>query len=355
MSDLREIKELLLRDDATLADAIGCIDRNWAKIALITDAAQRLVGTVTDGDIRRGLLRGHTLSAPVATVMNCSPLVLHQPTTQAQALDLMRRHGLRQVPILDAQGRPVEVELMRDHTTVTQRKNLVVVMAGGEGRRLRPLTDQVPKPMIDVGGRPILETITQSLASQGFGDFLFSVNYRAEIIKAHFGHGKRHGVSIRYLEENEPLGTAGSLRLLPHRPKEPFIVTNGDVLTTLSYADLLEAHAASNALITLCVQPYQHAVPFGLVSLDGSRVTGLQEKPTLVHPVNSGIYVLSPPALDLLPPDGMCDMTTLIQAVLDEGGIVSAFFIREYWMDVGRPMELEQARSDYDHIFNQRT
>lgn len=349
-----DIERLFLPPSADLKSAIATIETEVAKIVLVVDESKRLLGTVTDGDIRRGLLRGIDLTAAVSEVMNPHPTTVGVEEEHARVFEIMQRAELRQIPRVAPDGRIVALVRIDEYLHPDPLDHLAVIMAGGEGRRLRPLTDTIPKPMLPVGGRPILETIVDRLARQGLNRLLISVNYRADIIMRHFGDGRSRGVDIRYLRESRPLGTAGALGLLPERPTRPLLVTNGDVLTKLDYRDLLHYHARSKAAVTMCVQQYTYTVPFGVVSLDHDRIVSIQEKPTFEHFVNSGIYVLQPEVLDLLPRTGeRCDMPDLLGRVLAEGGGVGAFPIREYWMDVGHPDDLDRAHREFDRIFGE--
>lgn len=342
---------LFLPADAPLRQAVEVIETNKGKIVLVVEDGNRLIGTVTDGDIRRGLLRGCTLDSPASTVMNRRPHVASPREGRGRIFEIMRQHNLRQIPIVGENGRVVDIELINDFLLPEPLHNIVIVMAGGEGKRLRPLTDSVPKPMLSVGGRPILETIVGQFAQEGLCRLFFSVNYRAEVIQSYFGDGTAHNVQIRYIEEPEALGTVGSLRLLPERPTLPFIVINGDVLTKLSYRDMLDFHCETKAQITLCVQHYPVHIPFGVVRLDGEYVMDLQEKPIFDHFIVSGIYALDPSVLDLIPAEGGFDMPQLIDKILRSGGKVAAFPVREYWVDVGRLEDLSRAHQDFSSVF----
>jgi len=344
-------QKLLLPATASIRQAVEVIEAYKSKIVLVTDMQRRLIGTVTDGDIRRGFLRGFNLESPIERVMNNQPMAVSRTEGRAHIFDIMRQHNLRQIPVLDETKRVIDVGLINDFLLPEPLDNLVVIMAGGEGKRLRPLTESVPKPMLPVGGRPILETVVNRFAQQGLVDLVLSVNYRADVIRRHFADGRAYNVRIRYLEEPEPLGTAGALRLLPERPKLPFLVVNGDVLTTLSYRDMLSFHRETKAFITLCVQHYPVDVPFGVVSLDGERVRALSEKPIFDYFISSGIYALDPEALDLLPANGRFDMPQIINIALERGAKISAFPIREYWVDVGRPEDLRRAHDEFATIF----
>jgi len=344
-------ESLCLRSGATIREAVSVIDRDNSKIALVVDVSGRLIGTITDGDIRRGLLRGLSLESSADEVMFRDPFHVHARERGPHLFDMMRERDIRQIPLVDDDGRVVDLVLFGDFLLPDPTDTLVVVMAGGEGRRLRPLTDTIPKPMLRVGSRPILETILSNFIRQGLTNFVLAVNYQAHVIKDHFGDGRRHGGRIRYIEEAEPLGTAGPLRLLPERPTKPLIVINGDVLTTLDYRRLLGFHSETGARITIGAHRHERTVPFGVLDIDVDRVVAIHEKPVFTHFINSGIYVIDPAALDLLPASGPFDMPRLVDATLAGGYPVRAFPICEYWLDVGRMDDFQRACRDFDGVF----
>jgi NDP-sugar pyrophosphorylase family protein len=260
---------------------------------------------------------------------------------------MMQREALRHIPLLDQEGRVVQLLLLQELINPPQLSNAVVIMAGGKGTRLRPHTEHCPKPMLPVGDQPMLEILLEQCIENGFRRFFFSVNYLKEQIIAHFGDGSRWRVSIDYLVENEPLGTAGSLQLLPDSVKEPFLVLNGDVLTRLNPSQLLQFHREHEAQATLCVREHELTVPFGVVQTNGIELAGFEEKPTYRHLVNAGVYVINPQLLPLLPPHQFTDMPSLLQAAQSAGYRVTVCPIHEYWIDVGRPETLEEAHATW--------
>ncbi|KZR85007.1 D-glycero-alpha-D-manno-heptose 1-phosphate guanylyltransferase [Synechococcus sp. MIT S9504] len=323
------------------------IDQGAAQIALVVDDDQRLLGTLTDGDIRRGLLHGASLDSPVHQLMNHKFRFVRSSDNQGVILEMMRREVLGQIPVLDEDGLVVELLLLQELLNPQKLDNSVVIMAGGKGTRLRPYTENCPKPMIPVGGRPMLEILLEKCIADGFSDFYFSVNYLKEQIIEHFADGARWGVSIRYLIENEPLGTAGSLQLLPVSLTKPFLVLNGDVLTRLDFSHLLNFHTEHRAQASLCVREQELTVPFGVVQTKGIELAGFEEKPTYRHQVNAGVYVIDPQLLTLLPPNQFTDMPSLLKAAQEVGHRVAVCPIHEYWLDVGRPETLQQAHREW--------
>ncbi len=347
------IADIELAPDSPIKRAAEIIETYSPRVALVVDADGRLLGTITDGDIRRGLLRGINADAPASEVMNIHPQVVRVTESRGQILPRMQTLRIRHMPVVNDQNRVIRLEVLPFFSSATRRTNPVVVMAGGEGRRLRPLTETVPKPMLPVGGRPILETIVYRLASQGFTSLYFSVNHCSGVIKQHFGNGANFGVDVTYLEEDRALGTAGSLHLMPQKPDRSFLVLNGDVLTTLDYSELLNFHQDSEATLTICAQTYQVAVPFGVLEIDDERVVALREKPLYDYFIASGIYALRPSALDLFEPGERFDMPDLVRRILETGGKVAAFPLREYWVDVGRMEDLSRARDEFSRVFGE--
>lgn len=350
---MRQLRDTLLEPTAPVRDAIASLESNESKIALVVDGERRLLGTVTDGDIRRGILRGRGLDDPVTSVMNAAPTTASAASDPEDLLVLMRSHGYLHLPLVDDAGRVVAVETLSDLLEPARRDNPVVLMAGGLGTRLRPLTDDRPKPLIHVGPKPILETVLEGFIAAGFHRFHFSVNYRAAMIEQHFQDGSRWGVSIDYLREDVALGTAGPVGLLPERPDQPVIVMNGDLLTKVNYGTLLDYHCAHDATATMCVREYDVQIPYGVVDVHEGRVSGIREKPVLRQFVNAGIYVLEPTALDLIPVGERFDMPQLFGMLLERELPTAAFPVREYWMDIGRMDDLSQAKLDFHERFGE--
>lgn len=345
------IASICVRPDQSIRDAISSIDKSNGEIALVVDAALRLLGSVTDGDIRRGLLQGRQLDEPVSSIMNRQPKFVDADAPPIEASRLMRRLDIDQIPMLDDEGRVVDIIFRRDLGRVTQDSPLVVIMAGGKGERLRPITEQIPKPMIPLGGRPILETIIQRFKTQGFSRFALCVNYRAEVIREHFGDGEAFGVEIDYVEEPKRLGTAGALSLLRTRPDSPIIVTNGDVLTTMDYRKLLEFHYMHAAWATMCLNIFKYQLPYGAVEVDGHRILKVTEKPVQQFFINAGVYAISPAAFDLVPADTYFDMTTLFERIGED--YRAAYPLHEYWLDIGQKPDLERAQSEFLSVFGE--
>jgi len=341
----------LVSKSATIRETIKVIDDGAMQIALVTDEAERLLGTVTDGDIRRGILNVVSLEDSVETVMNQHPMVVSVDDTREVMLQIMTEKRIHQLPVLDELGRIIRVALLEEMIQPTQRENWVVLMAGGLGTRLHPLTEDCPKPLLKVGNKPLLQTILENFIEHGFRRFYLSVNYKAEMIEDYFGDGSRWGVEIRYLREDKRLGTAGALSLLPEKPQEPIFVMNGDLLTKINFQQLLEFHESHGGKATMCVREYDFQVPYGVVKTDEQRFVGIEEKPLYRFFVNAGVYVLDPSALGYIPEDEFYDMPTLFAKIKEDKQETIVFPIREYWLDIGRIDDFKRANEEYVEVF----
>ena len=346
-------RKSVVRETASLHDAMVALDAGAVQICVVLDRDGILQGVITDGDIRRAILNGFALTAPVTDFMTRDPLVAHADDQTEDLIALMRSKGIHQLPMIDGHGKMIDLVVINTLLKAKpQHDNWVVLMAGGLGQRLRPLTDDTPKPMLPVGGKPVLQTIIENCRRQGFHRFYISVNYRAEQIIDHFGDGSRLGVEIRYLRETEKLGTGGALRLIPEVPEAPFFVMNGDVLTKMNFETLLHYHRENDAFATMCVREYDFQVPFGVVDIDGNRIAGIAEKPVHSFFVNAGIYCLDPRFISLLPPQGFVDMPQLFTKAQATGENVVAFPLHEYWIDIGRVDDLYKANDEFRMQFD---
>ncbi len=345
-------KDAIVAVDANIRDAMAAIDKASIQMCLILNTDQTLIGAVTDGDIRRAILSGASLDTPAVQIMSKAPYT-ESATTSRETLERhMRTRKIRQIPLLDEANRVVDVAYIDNLYSISERRpNDVILMAGGMGKRLRPLTEALPKPMLKVGEKPILETIISRFVDQGLQSFKISLNYHGDMIRDYFGDGKKFDAEIEYLEETTAFGTAGAISLLKEPPTSPIIVMNGDVLTQVDFLSLLAYHEEHDAVATMALREFGMQVPFGVVDVENHRVTAIHEKPSKQFLVNAGIYVLSPEVIGLVPADRPSDMTDLFQTLIDAGQNITAFPIHEYWMDVGRKNDLEQATEDYDAIF----
>lgn len=346
-------KEITVTPETSIRDTLRVIDAGSLQIALVTDGSGRLVGTVTDGDVRRGILRNLSVDAPVQNIMNASPTAAAAADSAEEILATMKLKQLRQIPLVDSEGRLVGIEVLEDLLHANDRPNWVVLMAGGFGTRLRPLTDDCPKPLLKVGNKPLLQTILENFIQYGFRKFFISVNYKADMVRAHFADGANWGVEIEYLQESERLGTAGALSLLKEKPEHPIFVMNGDVLTKVNFQHLLDFHTEHASEATMCVREYEFQVPYGVVTVGNHDILRIEEKPVQRFFVNAGIYVLNPSAMHFIPNGQLLDMTTLLQRVVDANMRTAVFPIREYWLDIGQPDDFKRAIGDYPEQFAQ--
>lgn len=348
-----QITDFCLLAEATVREAIQCIDRSGRiSLAMLVDKDGRLLSVLTDGDIRRGILRGVSLDAPVsellpikASMPNAKAVTAAAGTEHSALLKIMQDKGVRQLPLVNEQDKVVDIVLLRDLLPQAAADFQAVVMAGGFGSRLRPYTDQIPKPMLPVAGRPLMERIIEQLRVAGIRRVSVSTHYKPEKIVEHFGDGTAFGVNISYLNEEIPLGTGGALGMMSP-PDTPVLVVNGDILTGIDYRQMLEYHEDHKAVMTVAVNLHTFKVPYGVIECDESRIKCLREKPELRLFVNAGIYLLDPIAYRYIPSKQHFNMTDLIQRLIDDGKAVVSFPVREYWRDIGQPDDYHQAQAD---------
>lgn len=332
--------------DKTLLDALRAVDRGSLGIALVVDQAERLIGLLTDGDIRRALLAGQPLDAPLLPHANRSFVSVGPSESRAEVLDLMNARTIHQLPIVDAGGRVLGIHLLHEVVRPAPQAGWAVIMAGGKGTRLGALTRDTPKPMLRVAGRPILERIVLHLAGFGFQRIFLSINYLGHIVEEHFGDGSRFGCRIEYLREEVPLGTGGALALLPERPSAPLLVMNGDLVTQADFPAMIDFHGRGGHAATVGVRRYFHSVPFGCLEVEGGRVKALEEKPTLSRVVNAGMYVLSPDVVARVPVGQEFPLPALLEQCIARGEAVGAFEVEGDWIDVGQREQLKEARGE---------
>lgn len=345
-------KESLVTPHDSIKSALEAIGRSNIQLALVVDDQQRLLGVATDGDIRRAILEGITLDHKIGEVMNTSPKVISNGHKRAEIMAMMREYRLLQIPILDKERRVVDVALYDQFIKPGKKENPVVIMAGGLGKRLRPLTESCPKPMLLVGNKPILQSILEQLKKFGFYRFFISVNYLSEQITSYFGDGSEMGCEIRYLHEKEKLGTAGALGLIEERFEHPVVVMNGDLLTRLNFDQLLEFHYEKGGTGTMCVRDYDFQIPYGVVNVKGHYFQGVEEKPVERFFVNAGIYVIEPDVIQMVDENKSMGMTELFEMIARKGEKAAVFPIREYWTDIGRHSDFKKANEEYARYFH---
>ncbi|MFA5676364.1 MAG: nucleotidyltransferase family protein [Christensenellales bacterium] len=344
---MNEWKKTLINPDTQIYKVIEIIDRNSGQIAIVADEEGKLLGTVTDGDIRRGILKGIPLNNPVSQIMNLHPVTIPKMNDPKSVIDILKANKIRHLPVIDEGRHVVGVERLDERLTDSHKKNWIVIMAGGRGKRLKPLTDDCPKPMLKIGGKPMLQIILEQLIRQGFARFCISVNYKSTQIKDYFGDGSKFGAKICYIDEKKRMGTAGSLSLFPFETQEPILVLNGDILTKLSFEQLVDFHKERQAKATIAVAAYGFQVPYGLIKAKHDFLVGFEEKPVFSSFINAGIYVFNPQAVDYVPKDSYFDMNDLFKALIRNKEPVCIFPIREYWTDIGEIKSFNQACKDY--------
>ena len=343
MIDKILLNQAILNVESTVRDAISSLDSSGLQVVIVVGLDSIVLGMITDGDIRRGFMRGHDLDARVENIMATSPIVVDITTPRHEAVRLMIKHKIHHMPVVDGKSRLVDMYLLGDVYAKVEFNNTVVIMAGGFGKRLMPHTKDCPKPMLPINGKPMLEHILVRAIEQGFSNFVISVFYLPHVIKDYFKNGEAWNVTISYVQEESPLGTAGALSLIPGKQMYPLIVTNGDLLTNVGYKEILDHHFKIGSKATMVVRHHETQNPFGVVNTEGFRITGFEEKPVYRSLINAGVYVLDPLALEALPYGSACDMPTLFSRLLEAGHSTAVFPMHESWLDVGRPDDLELA------------
>jgi dTDP-glucose pyrophosphorylase len=336
-------RQALLPEDSTVGQAIRNLDQVSIKIVLVVDKINKLIGTISDGDIRRGLLKGLELNSPITSIVHHNALVVPPELTHDMVRQLMLVNKIQQIPIVDGHQNVVGLYLWDEIATPKTRDNLMVIMAGGKGTRLLPYTEDCPKPMVLVAGKPMLEHIIKRGILAGFNRFVLAIHHMGDVIETYFGNGEWLGIEINYSREESPLGTAGALALLNPKPDRPFVVTNCDVITDIHYGQLLDFHNRYQASATMAVRTHEWQHSFGVVQMQGVEIIGFEEKPVTRSRINAGVYALSPEVLNELIADVPCDMPMLFTRLQAKALRTVAYPMHEPWLDVGRPIDLQAA------------
>lgn len=340
----------LVKKTINIIDAISRLDEGGIGAIFVVGENQVLEGIVTDGDVRRAIIRGIDLSESVSVIMNANYKYLRDNQDRKEGIAYLKKIQRRHLPIIDSKKVLIDI-LILDDLNFKRYDNIVCIMAGGLGDRLRPLTEQCPKPLLKIGNKPILETILEGLIDCGFWNFYFCVNYKAQMIEDYFGDGERWGIEIKYIHEPTKLGTAGALSLLPENTKEPILVMNGDLLTKLNFEQLLQFHIENNAKATMCVRDYSFRVPYGVVNIENEKLISIEEKPLHNFFVSAGVYVLDPDVLSLIPNNTFYEMPFLFETLIERTLKTIVFHVREYWLDIGRIDDFERANGEYGQVF----
>jgi dTDP-glucose pyrophosphorylase len=348
---MQSITDITVLSTITIKEALKIIDESSKQILLVVDETGKLVGTLNDGDIRRGLLKGAELANTIDNIYFKNPAVANINDTKESIIRLATGKKIHQIPVVDTDGRPIGLETLDRLISKQTKTTPVVLMAGGLGTRLGELTKATPKPMLHVGNKPILETIIENFAQYGYTNFIISVNYLYKVIEEYFGDGSRFGVSITYIHENKRMGTAGALSLMKEHLKEPFFVMNSDLITNVNFEHFHNFHLSQKTIATMGVRNYEFQVPYGVVNLNNGEIVSISEKPVYNYFVSGGIYMLSPEILKFIPDNEFFDMPTLFEQMIENKNTLVSFPIHDYWLDVGRVNDYEQANSEYSKVF----
>lgn len=342
-------KDISIPSKTTIMEALRKLNNTGKQFLVVTNQEDQLIGCITDGDIRRGILNSISFNESVQSILNRHPYSDYEGKSMLDYQKEMEEKKLRHLPVVTKENKIVDI-LIKDDIFVKEHSNKIVLMVGGLGARLRPLTEHIPKPMLKIGNKPILQIIIESFKSHGFVNFVLCVNYKKEIIQSYFQNGDAFGVNIEYIVEDKPLGTAGALSLLREDLTEPIFVMNGDLLTQVDFSKLLEFHVETQSSATMCVREYEYQIPYGVIGTNEYRLISIQEKPVKKEYVNAGIYMISPETLKLIPYHEYYDMPDLFNKLIEINSTISAFPIHEYWMDIGQIADYEQANKDYESV-----
>jgi dTDP-glucose pyrophosphorylase len=347
-----DYKKSIISQEATIQEVISCLNKSNSKIALVTDKELTLKGVITDSDIRRAVLKNIPHDSPLNFIIKTEPIVSYSWQTDSEILELMKKHNIFQIPILDDLNKVIGLKVINEILSQSQEdiENSVILMAGGLGKRLYPITKDIPKPLVPVNGKPILRIILDNLQDKGFFNIKVSINHKGNMIRNELSRYHRYQ-SVDFLEESIRLGTAGPLSLLKNTPKQPILVQNADILTTLDYASMLRYHSENKNAITMAVRREKISIPYGVVQIENDRINSIQEKPDHFYFANVGIYIISPEVLQKIPSQEFYDMTTLIEECVKDDIKVGSFPVHEYWTDIGRPDELAKANLESKEFF----
>ncbi len=348
---MKNIQKLKLTIKSTIKEALEVIDKAAVQFAIVVDENEKLLGTLTDGDIRRAILSEKVLSDKIEDVYFKTPTVANQSQSKEEIIQLCQNKQIHQIPVVDSNNRVIKVEFIDELLRPQYKPNKIILMVGGLGSRLRPLTYKTPKPMLPVAGKPILQTIVEKFVSYGFVNIVMCVGYKSNIIKDFFKDGCDFGANIKYVLEDKRMGTTGSLTLLEDKPKEPFFVMNGDLLTNANFEHILDFHLENKSMATMCLREYEFQVPYGVVNVNNGTILSIDEKPIQKYYVNAGIYILNRECIDEIPEDKFYDMPTLFEKLIGKNKKIMSFPLKEYWMDIGRMDEYEKANIEYSEVF----
>ena len=337
-----------LQDTATIKDGLEQLNTVNGEAVFILDPQEKVVGTITDGDIRRGLINGKTINDSIREVMHADFRHIKLENYSIYTIDKIKEQLIGMLPVIDNEGKLVKLLDLKILRTVLPVE--VLLMAGGRGERLKPLTDDIPKPMLRVGSKPIIEHNIDRLALYGVEKLHVSVKYKAEQIMDYFKDGSEKGLNISYIQEEEPLGTLGAIRLIETIETPAILVMNSDLLTNIDFEDFYRLFEESDADMIVASTPYRVDVPYGVLETNGNQITSLKEKPSYVYFSNAGIYLIKTPVLDRIPKGKFYNATDLMDELIREGKKVVNYPIVHYWLDIGKPEDFKKAQEDIKHI-----
>jgi len=342
-------RSVFLSPKDTIEKAIRVLNSEPYKIILVVNSKDVLLGTLTDGDIRRAIINHKKMSNCISDIMSKNPITTTAEEPSKSIISMMKKYDVMHIPVIDENGVVVELETLQDMLN-KKNPNPVLLMAGGAGKRLHPLTNNTPKPLLEIGGKAILETILERFITQGFYNFFISAYYLSDQIQDYFGDGSKWGVNINYIIEDKPLGTAGVLGLLPNKLKDfPLIMMNGDLLTDINFEHLLNFHNKQGGIATVCVKEYEFQVPYGVIEAEDNIIKDIIEKPTHKFFVNAGIYAFDEKFIKDVVENSYIDMPDLIKRRINLKERINLFPMHENWLDIGSMDEYEQAHKDSLH------
>ena len=348
---MKNIEKIKITKDATIKQALKIISNGAVQIAIVVDKKGKLLGTLTDGDIRRGLLKGLDINSSINPIIYKKPFVVKKDDIKEKVLKIALRKKIYQIPIVDKNLKVIGLHVLDELIKSKKKNNLVVIMAGGKGIRLRPLTKNIPKPMLKVGDKPILQTILEKFIESGYDNFVICVNYKSKVIIDYFGNGKKFGAQIEYIHEKIRMGTAGALSLLKKKINEPFFVINGDILININFEKMLNFHQEHNSKATMCIKEFNVESPYGEVRVKKENIVSIEEKPKHKFYVNAGIYILDPKCINLIPKK-FYNMTSLFKKMINKKDKIVSFPLGENWLDIGRFIDYDKANLKYNSFFD---
>ncbi|WP_195962670.1 nucleotidyltransferase family protein [Clostridium tyrobutyricum] len=346
-----KLKNLFSKENSSIKSILSVLDKGAKGIAFIIDDTDKLIGTITDGDVRRAILSGANLQDDISNIVHRNPVCISCDTNREKIRDIFIKKAVKVIPVVDGENRVVDLISINDILLPEGKENPVIIMAGGLGTRLKDLTKEVPKPMLKVGHNPILQHIIANFKQYGYNKILISVNYKSEIIENYFQDGLAYGVKIEYIKENKRLGTAGGIKLAEDYIDKPFFVINGDIFTNLNVENMMKFHVKNKFDITVGTRKHSFQIPYGVIETENNYIKHIKEKPKIEYLINAGVYCLNPNLISLIPDNKYFEITDLIDICIKNGAKVGSYEITDYWMDIGRMEDYNKVNSDiYDLI-----